>query len=125
MAEKYLYFRGDATLASDDDAADGSNVYPLSSFKGMEAVSDTTFTLFFTQKHNSFTGGHDDATYGINDQVTLTCGTNLQKASMKALAEAFATAKSSFLVVADDVNGEYLVNGVTAVSDFTVQADNA
>ena len=24
MAEKYLYFRGDATLANDDDAADGS-----------------------------------------------------------------------------------------------------
>jgi hypothetical protein len=125
MAEKYLYFRGDATLGNDDDNADGSNVYPLSSFKGMESVSDTTFTLFFEQKHNSFASGHDDATFGINDQVTLTCGTNLQKASMKALAEAFASAKSSFLVVADDVTGEYLVNGVTAVSDFVVQADNA
>ena len=99
MAEKYLYFRGDATLALDDDNADGSNVYPLSSFKGMESASDTTFTLFFEQKHNSFSS-HDDAAFGKNDRVTLTCGENLQKASMKALAEAFASAKSSFLVVA-------------------------
>lgn len=50
MAEKYLYFRGDATLTSDDDAADGSNVYPLSSFKGMESVSDTTIELIFCSK---------------------------------------------------------------------------
>ena len=36
--EKYLYFRSDATAANDDDAAAGSNTYPLSSFLGMESV---------------------------------------------------------------------------------------
>ena len=125
MAEKYLYFRGDATLGNDDDAADGSNVYPLSSFKGMESVSDTTIELFFAQKHNSFAGGHDDATFGINDSVVLTVGTNNQKAVMQGLTEAFVLSKEVFLVVADDVTGAYLVGDISACADFTVQADNA
>tara|TARA_R110002012_G_C11524120_1_gene599801 strand:+ start:545 stop:919 length:375 start_codon:yes stop_codon:yes gene_type:complete len=124
MAEKYLYFRGDATLGSDDDAADGSNVYPLSSFKGMESVSDTTLTLFFAQKHNSF-ASHDDAAFGKNDSVTLTVSTNNQKAVMQGLAEAFVLSKQTFLVVADDVTGDYIVGDISAVSDFTVQADQS
>ena len=88
MAEKYLYFRGDATLANDDDAADGSNVYPLSSFRGMESVSDTTITMY-------------------------------------RLCDVFASSKDNFIVVADDVDSEYIVDGITEVSDFTVQADHA
>ena len=124
MAEKYLYFRGDATLASDDDAADGSNVYPLSSFRGMESVSDTTITLFFAQKHNSFSS-HDDAAFGKNDSVTITVSTNAQKSAMRELSLAFAKSKDDFIVVADDVESDYIIPDITAVSDFTVQADHA
>tara|TARA_R110002012_G_scaffold50120_2_gene129743 strand:- start:731 stop:1105 length:375 start_codon:yes stop_codon:yes gene_type:complete len=124
MAEKYLYFRGDATIGNDDDAADGSNLYPLSSFRGMESVSDTTITMFFAQKHNSF-ASHDDAAFGKNDRVTLTVGTNDQKNVMKEIAVALSGSESAFIIVADDVAGEYLVSGVTAVSDFTVQGDQA
>ena len=124
MAEKYLYFRGDATLANDDDAADGSNVYPLSSFRGMESVSDTTITMFFAQKHNSFSS-HDDAAFGKNDSVTITVATNNQKDVMNRLCDVFASSKDNFIVVSDDVDSEYIVDGITEVSDFTVQADHA
>ena len=124
--EKYLYFRSDATLANDDDAAAGSNTYPLSSFLGMESVGDSTIQLFFTGKHNSYASGHDDATFGINDSVVITISTaNNQKAVMKGLVEAFNNAKGSFLVVADDHAGEYLVGDIASVANFTVIADNA
>jgi hypothetical protein len=125
MAEKYLYFRGTAAIGNDDDAAAGSNLYPLSSFRGMESVSDTTITMFFAQKHNSF-ASHDDAAFGKNDRVTLTVGTNNpQKNVMKEIAVALSGSESAFIIVADDVAGEYLVSGVIGVSDFTVQGDQA
>jgi|TARA_R100000482_G_scaffold77572_1_gene30253 hypothetical protein len=124
--EKYLYFRSDATLANDDDAAAGSNTYPLSSFLGMESVGDTTIQMFFKGKHNSYASGHDDATFGINDSVVITISTaNNQKAVMKALVETFNNAKGSFLVVADDHSKEYLVGDIASVANFTVIADNA
>ena len=125
MAEKYLYFRGTAAIGNDDDAAAGSNLYPLSSFRGMESVSDTTITMFFAQKHNSF-ASHDEAAFGKNDRVTLTVGTNNpQKNVMKEIAVALSGSESAFIIVADDVAGEYLVSGVIGVSDFTVQGDQA
>ena len=125
MAEKYLYFRGTAAIGNDDDAAAGSNLYPLSSFRGMESVSDTTITMFFAQKHNSF-ASHDDAAFGKNDRVTLTVGTNNpQKNVMKEIAVALSGSESAFIIVADDVAGEYLVSGVIGVSNFTVQGDQA
>lgn len=124
--EKYLYFRSDATLANDDDAAAGSNTYPLSSFLGMESVGDSTIELFFTGKHNSFAGGATTATLGVNDSVVITISTaNNQKAVMKGLVEAFNNAKGSFLVVADDHAGEYLVGDIASVANFNVIADHA
>jgi len=123
--EKYLYFRSDATLANDDDAAGGSNTYPLSTFRGMESTSDTTLTLYFDGKVNF----HGDGTANVDnlaDTVVLTISTaNNQKAVMKGLVEAFNNAKGSFLVVADDHAGEYLVGDIASVGDFTVVAAQA
>lgn len=44
---------------------------------------------------------------------------------MKGLTEAFVLSKEVFLVVADDVTGDYLVGDISQCADFTVQADNA
>lgn len=126
MAEKYLYFRSDATAANDDDAAAGSNTYPLSSFLGMESTGNNTLQLFFKGKHNSYAAGHDDATFGINDSVVITTTTaNNQKIIMQTLSEAFVHSKQSFIVVADDQTGDYLHSDIASVGDFTVIADNA
>ena len=124
--EKYLYFRSDATLAEDDDNAKGSNIYPLSSFLGMESTGNNTFELFFKGKHNSYASGHDDAAFGINDSVVITTTTaNNQKTVMKALVELFANSRSKFIVVADDHAAEYAVSGITSVGDFSVSAAQA
>ena len=123
--EKYLYFRSDATLSNDDDNAAGSNVYPLSSFKGMETSGASTFTMFFEQKHNSFSS-HDDPAFGINDQVVVTITTaNNQKAVMEELTRHFANSSDHFIVVADDHAGEYLASDIASVANFTVAANHA
>jgi|TARA_R100000030_G_scaffold79606_1_gene62493 hypothetical protein len=123
--EKYLYFRSDATLANDDDAAAGSNTYPLSAFRGMESTSDTTLTLYFDGKVNF----HGDGTANVDnlaDTVVLTITTaNNQKAVMQGLVEAFNNAKGSFLVVADDHASEYLVGDIASVGNFSVAAAQA
>ena len=124
--EKYLYFRSDPTAANDDDAAAGSNTYPLSSFLGMESVGNSTLELFFKGKHNSYAAGHDDATFGINDSVVITITTaNNQKAVMQGLVEQFAKSRDEFIVVADDQAGEYAHSDIASVAKFTVIADNA
>ena len=123
--EKYLYFRSDATLANDDDAAAGSNTYPLSAFRGMESTSDTTLTLYFDGKVN-FHGDGSANVDNLADTVVLTISTdNNQKAVMKGLVEAFNNSKGSFLVVADDQAGEYLVGDIASVGNFTVAAAQA
>ena len=44
--EKYLYFRKDATLTNDDDNANGSVMYPISSLQGIVAGdTDATGTV--------------------------------------------------------------------------------
>jgi|TARA_R100000482_G_scaffold111985_1_gene54466 hypothetical protein len=123
--EKYLYFRSNETLSEDDDNQNGSNVYPLSSFRGMEAASNTTFKMFFAQKNNSF-ASHDDPTFGINDSVVVTISTNNNhKAVMEELTRHFANSSDHFIVVADDHTGEYLASDISAVGNFTVQPNQA
>ena len=123
--EKYLYFRSDATLANDDDAAAGSNTYPLSAFRGMESTSDTTLTLYFDGKVN-FHGDGSANVDNLADTVVLTISTdNNQKAVMKGFVDAFNNSKGSFLVVADDQAGEYLVGDIASVGNFTVAAAQA
>ena len=124
--EKYLYFRSDATLANDDDAAAGSNTYPLSAFRGMESTSDTTLTLYFDGKVNFHGDGSAANADNLADTVVLTISTaNNQKAVMQGLVEAFNNAKGSFLVVADDHASEYFVGDIASVGNFTVQAAKA
>ena len=124
--EKYLYFRSDATLAEDDDNAKGSNIYPLSSFLGMESTGNSTMTLYFKPKVNAYSGGEGANADYLNDSVVITITTaNTQKTVMKDLVELFANSRSKFIVVADDHAAEYAVSGITSVGDFSVAAAQA
>ena len=73
---KFLYFRGVANLAADDDGTAGSLLMPLSKLKGMTmgtaaitgAVTDDedAFTLFFEPAGIGFDG---DVDAGDNDVI--------------------------------------------------------
>ena len=71
--EKYLYFRTQATIGDDDDAAQ-SACFPLSSFVGMHPTADDTLALHF--KPQIAVSGDSQAGSVVNtDKVILTLGT--------------------------------------------------
>ena len=82
--EKYLYFRTQATIGN-DDAADDSACWPLSSFVGMHPTADDTLALHF--KPQIAVSGDGQAGSVVNtDKVILTLATNnTHKAAMKNL----------------------------------------
>ena len=117
---KYLYFRAGATLATDDDNAEGSNMVPASDLISMEATSDTTLTLRFKPRMNAFGQSAADGD-DITDSVVLTHGVNKQKGVMGALAKAINYGGSdAMIVVADDVDSEYISDDVTSVANFVI-----
>jgi|TARA_R110000796_G_scaffold181053_2_gene297585 hypothetical protein len=125
---KYLYFRAGATLATDDDNAEGSNMVPASDLISMEATSDTTLTLRFKPRMNYFAAGGNAAADADNltDSVVLTHGTNKQKAVMSALAKAINYGGAdSMIVVADDVDSVYVSDDVISVATFVITAAQA
>ena len=122
---KYLYFRATATLADDDGAADGSNMVKAEDLISMEATSDTTITMRFKQRMNSFGDGTANVD-NITDSVVLTHATNKAKNVMGAISRAINYGGSdSMVVIADDVDSEYVTSEVTAVGNFTIAAAQA
>ncbi len=122
--EKYLYFRT-AAAAGDDDQNQDSVCYPLSKFVGFEmgthgdadaTADEDLFTMVFESLHNNTAG--DDANY---DTIAINITTdNNAKAVWQELVEAFNFAKSSFLVVADDVTGDYLAGDIESCGAITL-----
>tara|TARA_R110001583_G_scaffold167089_1_gene319903 strand:+ start:352 stop:726 length:375 start_codon:yes stop_codon:yes gene_type:complete len=122
---KYLYFRATATLADDDGAADGSNMVKAEDLISMEATSDTTITMRFKQRMNSFGDGTANVD-NITDSVVLTHATNKAKNVMGAISRAINYGGSdSMVVIADDVDSEYVTSEVTAVGNFAIAAAQA
>ena len=127
MAERYLYFRTEATDA-DDDATGDSACWPASSLMGMQPTSDTALTLYFKSMVRRDPTGSVDATASLDnhDTVILTISANTHAAAMKAIATAAAGPNfPSFVVVANDDSGgtEYLAgSGVSACGTITVAA---
>ena len=122
MAEKYFYVRKDSTIGNDDDAVNGSNLFPLSTFRGMEATSATTSTLYFAGRTNSFAAGGNAAADAdnISDKIVITHATNDHKAVFEAIVTAIngvskVSAPLGFIVLFDAVNSVAL-GGITAVT---------
>jgi len=121
MVEQYLYFRTATALADDDDAANGSHLFPVSSFlgAGLTSGSETELVLYFTGRINKL--AHADATPALqrNDIVTLTCATNGQKAFLQDLTKAINGDRTynnnGMITVFDGVSGEAM-GAITAAA---------
>ena len=125
---KYLYFRATATLTDDDQADEGSNMVNAEDLISMEATSDTTITMRFKPRMNAFAAGGNAAADAdnITDSVVLTHATNKAKNVMGAIARAINYGGSdNMVVIADDVDSEYVTSEVTAVGNFTITAAQA
>ena len=127
--ETYLYFRGVANLAADDDGTAGSLLMPLSKLKGMcmgtGAITGTitededAFTLFFEPAGIGAGDGDIDAGDNDVDVVNIDITTdNTPQPVMKAIVEAANSHPNSdgFIVIYDKVTGESVhadIEGVT------------
>jgi len=117
--DKYLYFRTQAVIGDDDDAAQ-SVVFPVASFMGMHPTSDTALTLFFKPQIRNHS---DDAGAINNDSVILTVPTNRHKEAMDALVGLIHSSPASSLIrVADDHTGSYASTKWSAVGTISIAA---
>ena len=122
--EKYLYFRTQATLGSDDGSGD-SAMYPLSSLKGMVPSAADTLNLYFTPM---IPVQHDDQNASVinADKVVVTLSSNNTHknviADLCALFSSAGSMKEGFISVADDVTSKYAVSGIAGLSTMTTAA---
>ena len=129
--ETYLYFRGVANLAADDDGTAGSLLMPLSKLKGMcmgtGAITGTItededrFAIFFEPAGIGAGDGDIDAGDNDVDVVNIDITTdNEPQPVMKAIVEAANSHPNSdgFIVIYDKVTGESVhpdIEGITVV----------
>ena len=133
--ERYLYFRTQATDASDDDSGQ-SACWPASSFMGMHPSARDALTLHFkSMTRGSGQEGAADSAANLdnNDSVVVTIPNDTHLTAMKAITTAIATGRSftnsnffsPLIIVANDDSGgtEYLEgSGITACGTIIVQA---
>ena len=129
--ETYLYFRGVANLAADDDGTAGSLLMPLSKLKGMcmgtgaitGAITDDedAFTLFFEPAGIGEGDGDIDAGDNDVDAIIIAHTTdNEPQPIMQAIVEAANSHPNSdgFIVIYDSITGESVhpdISGLTVV----------
>ena len=129
MAERFLYFRTEATDA-DDDATGDSACWPISSLAGMQPTGDSALTLSFKPMvRRDPTGSVDHANSLDNhDSVILNLTTaNTHLTAIRAITIEINKANFSdgIIVVANDDSGgtEYLSgSGITSCGAITVAA---
>ena len=128
--ETYLYFRGVANLAADDDGTAGSLLMPLSKLKGMTmgtaavtgAVTDDddAFTLFFEPAGAAFDGDIDAGDNDVDAVIIAITTDNEPQPVMQAIVEAANSHPNSdgFIVIYDSITGEKVhpdMEGLTVV----------
>ena len=122
--EKYLYFRTQATLGSDDGSGD-SAMYPLSSLCGMVPSAADTLNLYFKPMIPVQADGQDGAVINNYKVVVSLSSNNTHKdviADLCALFSSTGSMKEGFISVADDVTGVYAVDGISGLSTMTTAA---
>jgi hypothetical protein len=134
MEEVYLYFRTQATLASDDDKGQ-SCCFPLSAFAGMKFTSTggtNVATLYFRSLLNNF--GYDETADNevISDSVAvLLKDTTTNREFRQEFFEAIDSAKMKlgpkFFVVGDDVSTDpsYFSSKIASLGTITIAAAGA
>ena len=129
MAQKFLYFRTEATDANDDATGD-SALFPASSLMGMQPTGDSALTLYFKSMLRG--SGIDGNELGApvsqnNDSVIVTLAQpNTHIMAMSAIIEAINNPNlPSVIIVANDDSGgtEYLdKTNITGCGTITVAA---
>ena len=105
--DRYLYF------------ANGSNegdvlCVPVSQIEGMDVTTDNTSVKIY---------GNDLGGVDSNDLlVVVNCTAGKTKEVMKAITEACNFSVDPFIVVADDINSEFLSADITSCGEITEQA---
>ena len=133
--ERYLYFRSTATAADDDDATNGSRLYPVSSFKGMcmgtaaatgiITADEDAFSMFFQPMAIPTGVKGEDSTAGALDGdacdiviVAITTDNNA-KVVMKAVCDAMVAHPHSTVVdIFDGVDATKIhshIEGITVL----------
>ena len=105
----YLYF---------NDGGDTSIMYPASALKGMDLQSDVRIDLYFKSSHLTVVGAGD-----IEDRVRLTITSDKELVSKEAIVQSInkaLTSSSGFQVIADDANGVYIHENITAVQAIQI-----
>ena len=126
--ETYLYFRGVANLAADDDGTAGSLLMPASKLKGMAmgtgAITgvltddEDAFTLFFEPAGIGFDGDVDAGDNDVDAVIIAIKTDNEPQPVMQAIVEAINTHPNSdgFITIYDSITGESVhadIEGVT------------
>jgi len=126
MNEIYLYFRTQATIASDLDQ-DDSVLYPLSSFSGFQsgtANNVNTVTMSFKPLETVF---DNDGTGSVSTDtvvIHLSSGSS-PKDFMEHFTEQINTIKNKqnkFFSIADDATSEYFSKTIASVGAITIPA---
>jgi len=123
--DKWLYFRtvsavadDDGTLTYEDDAT--SICIPASSIVNMYPAGDAVLRIGVTAVKNQ--GGDTQYTtsgYRETDYIDLTLGANNKhKEVMAAINSAATNARTPFIVIADDVAGEYIHSSISDCSEI-------
>jgi len=126
--ERFLYFRGVANLAADDDGTAGSLLMPASKLKGMAmgtgAITgvltddEDAFTLFFEPAGIGFDGDVDAGDNDVDAVIIAIKTDNEPQPVMQAIVEAINTHPNSdgFITIFDSITGQSVhadIEGVT------------
>ena len=99
------------------DAADDAACYPLASFVGMTDAAHATIKMSFLPSFNPVGAADGDV-----DLVTVTCNADTELKVFKSIANAIAGgfhgkhSANGYVVVADDVNSEYVDANITGIA---------
>ena len=108
--QKYIYIANSATE---------KNAWKAEDFSGVQVDTNQKLILYFTPMTDTI----QDTTADVKDKVTVSCGAD-EKAAIKVIVEAISDPYgSAFVVIADDVNEDYLTgSGITAVDSIAMCA---
>lgn len=127
MNEIYLYFRTQATIASDLDQ-DDSVLYPLSSFSGFQsgtADNVNTVTMSFKPLETVFDNDGSDAAVSTDTVVINLSSGSSPKDFMEHFTEQINTIRNKqnkFFSIADDATSEYFSKTIASVGAITIPA---
>jgi len=92
------------------NAADDSYMNSTHNFRGADVTGNTEITLYFASAIKDLS--HDSV------KINITAGTEV--ATIELLAAAFAGAKNPVTIIADDINSNYIADGITSCGDISV-----